>query len=109
MRVELGIIQEVRCGLGGYQDAMIGYGFTLSGSGWVVRTPWEGVRASERSERAQWTESDRIANLGAAMIELAAILNDAKVLDISDLKGKPIEAAFEDGVLKSWRILKEVL
>ena len=34
---QLGKIQEVKLGFGGYQEVMFGVSFTLGGSGWGVR------------------------------------------------------------------------
>ena len=38
-----------------------------------------------------------------------SLLNEAKVDDIKNLKGVPVEATFDGTLLKSWRILTEVL
>lgn len=112
LRKELGKIQKVHFGIGGYQDAMIGYNFTLGqgdGSGWGVCTQWKGHWCSEPTDHSKWTDADRIKALGEAMKELGLLLQDAKKTDVYQLVGVPIEATFDGMVLQSWRILKEVL
>jgi hypothetical protein len=40
---------------------------------------------------------------------IKTLLKQAKIHEVSDLKNVPIEMEFEDNLLKSWRILEEVL
>jgi hypothetical protein len=37
------------------------------------------------------------------------LLDDARVEDVAKLKGKPVEVTFNNGWLKDWRILTEVI
>lgn len=111
MRKELGRIQKVWFGHGGYQDACIGINFTLGGDSWGVgdsRTAWD-PQMIECSANAKWTEADRDKQLVEIMRYTSSLLADAKVHNVADLKGIPVEVTFDGMALKSWRILKEVL
>lgn len=109
----LGKIESVSFGIGGYQDAMLGIHITLSGSGWGVcteKTAWDSTLI-KCSDHAKWTENDRSRFYDEIMRFISKILNEAKVKTVSELRGIPIEAEFEEAgmALKSWRILTEVL
>lgn len=108
VRTELGRIQKIRFGWGGYQDAMIGIGMTLGGQSWGVQD-FKGAWGINHSERCQWTEADRLRELGEACMWLRDILTKAKKQTLDDLVGIPIEATFDGNLLKSWRVLEEVL
>lgn len=108
MRKELGKIQSAVFGYGGYQDAMIGVSFILSGEGWGVTDFW-GDWAVKRSDGAKWSEDDRIKLLGAMVMRLNTLLSQAKVTEVNELIGIPVEVTFENNTLQSWRVLKEVL
>ena len=107
-RKQLGKISNVEFGMGGYQDVCIGVSFTLEGKSWGVSDFW-GCWALKWDQHCEWTEKDRINDLGNIVLKIATLLEDAKVKGVSDLKNVPVEATFEDNKLKSWRILKEVL
>lgn len=108
VRKELGRIQTARFGYGGYQDAMIGVGFTLGDGTWGV-SDFRGAWGIDRSENAHWTEVNRLIELGETCMWLRDILKAAKRQTVSDLVGTPIEATFDGLTLKSWRVLTEVL
>ena len=108
-RKELGKIQKVVCGFGGYQDAQIGIGFVLGGDSWGVNTEFDGAWTSDPDENSNWTEKSRALHLGDVFLMLRDTLRDAKVKDVTELVGIPIEATFDGNMLKSWRVLKEVL
>lgn len=106
-RIELGKIQSICFGYGGYQGAMLGVSVTLGGAGWGVsdhRGTW-----AERSEFAKWTVEDQMKIWADVCVWVRDLLKDAKVQSLDQLKGIPVEVTFEGNVLKSWRILKEVL
>lgn len=107
-RKELGRIKRCEFGHGGYQDACIGVSFDLGGESWGVCDFW-GDWAISCSEHAKWTDSERITNLGAIVMRLNTLLQDAKKDKVSQLIGIPVEVTFESMTLKSWRVLKEVL
>ena len=110
-RKELGRIQKVSFGFGGYQDAQIGLWLTLCGGSWGVMASVGGGWSTiiKHSEHCQWTEAERDSGYSTMLREVQDILRKAKVEDVGALVGKPIEATFEGMALKSWRILEEVL
>ena len=111
LRKEYGKIQSVSFGHGGYQDAMIGIHFTLSGDGWGVgdtKSIWDPY-IIKRTERHKWTEKDRDRSFAEIVRYISALLRDAKVDSVEKLKGIPVEVLFEGNTLKEWRIFTEVL
>lgn len=111
IKKELGKITKAEFGIGGYQDAMIGLHFAFDGDGWGTSTSeystWD--LFIEPTENAKWTEKDRSEIFDKAVRKLSQLLSDSKKRHIGQLVGVPIEATFEDNMLKEWRILKEVL
>ena len=110
MRKELGKIQDIYFGIGGYQDACIGLNITLGGEGWGVgdnKVAWDANMIS--SKGAKWTEQDRDKQYAEIMRYISDLLSQAKVNKVEKLKGIPVEVTFEGNLLKEWRILKEVL
>ena len=107
-RKELGCIQHASFGWGGYDDAMIGLSITLGGEAWGCGD-FKGAWGIERSNYAKWSEEDRLRELGEACMFLRDLLRTAGVKTVGDLIGIPIEATFEGNLLKSWRVLGEVL
>lgn len=108
MRTQLGKIQKVAFGHGGYQDVQIGIRFQLGGESWGVGDFW-GDWALTRSEHAKWTEADRITRLGETVMRINELLAQAKVETVEELKGTPIECTFDGVLLQSWRVLTEVV
>lgn len=108
MRKEIGKIQSVKFGYGGYRDAQIGISFALGGKGWGVGDFW-GTWAVERSNYAKWTEEDRIKILGETVMRINKLLSEAGVSKVEDLKNIPVEVTFDGMALDSWRILTEVI
>lgn len=108
METSLGKIKSARFGHGGYQGAMIGVQFDLEFKGGGVGDFW-GMWFGERHTSTQWTEVDRIQKLGEMVMRVNALLADAKVDSFDRLIGKPVEVTIDRGILKSWRILAEVL
>lgn len=108
MRTELGSIQKIAFGFGGYQDAMLGINFLLGGKSWSAGD-FKGAWGVDWTERCKWTEQDRQVDLGKACMLLRDLLVAAKVQTMDQLQGKPIEATFDGNLLKSWRILEEVI
>lgn len=108
MRKEIGKIQDISFGFGGYQEAEIGISVILSGKAWGVQD-FKGTWAIERSDRAKWTEEDRIKLLGEMVMWACKIMKEANVQHLSDLKHIPVEVTFDGNTLHEWRILTEVL
>jgi hypothetical protein len=109
---ELGKIESVKFGLGGYQDCCIGLSlyFKLNGSGISDFVGyWDTHRMGYDEQELKANESDRIAQHSKTMEYLSKLLNDANVDSVDQLKGKPVEVTIESNQLKNWRILTEVI
>ncbi len=95
----------------GKRDGRIGLWLTLSGN-WCVDTSydcWDPEEITPDNENYKWTEKDREEIMIKIMRTISELLKKAKVNDVNDLLNKPIEFTSEKGLLKSWRILEEVL
>ena len=104
---QLGKIQHVRLGSGGYQDACFGISFTLGGEGWGVQDFWGTWET--RSDSAKYSEEEWKESHHKTYFRLMQLMKDAKVSDLNKLKDIPVECVFDGNLLKSWRVLKEVL
>ena len=111
MEKKLGKIKSAKFGIGGYQDAMIGLHVTLEADGWGVsdsRSAWD-AEIINWTENCKWTEESRDKQYSEILRYLSKLLKDARVDSVDSLKGVPIEATFDGNLLKSWRVLTEVL
>lgn len=104
----LGRITKAEFGFDGYQEAMFGLSVTIESTGGGVGD-FKGAWGIERSPHAKWTEEDRAKEIFEAVWFTKDILEKAKKQHVSQLKGVPVEVTCEDRLLKSWRILTEVL
>lgn len=109
MEKKLGKIRSVKFGKGGYQDAIMGLTVDIDMKGSGVGHFTAGGWAISRSEYCKWTEEDRIKAHGEMLVKVTELLDQAKVDCVSQLKDVPVECTFEGMVLKSWRILEEVI
>jgi len=115
MKKELGKINSVRFGLGGYQDAMFGLSLSFTFKGGGVNTFEGGTWDCETmvcDSYCKWTEADRSKHNDELIRKVSKYLKQGKVDDVTKLKGLPVELVFDQehfGTLKSWRILEEVL
>jgi hypothetical protein len=109
-RIQLGKIKGIRVGFGGYQEAMLGISFDLGGEDWGVGD-FDGAwgLSVKPDANSKWNEHSRDEIFVNVMRRIDSLLREAKVSDVMDLVGIPIEVTFTDNVLESWRILKEVL
>lgn len=112
MNKQLGKITEVKFGFGGYQEAMFGLSieFKIGTSGGCMAFVggwWS--NATKPDANTQWTEADRTKAKVDLCDEIQKILVDAHVSSIDKLIDIPCEIWIEDGVVKGWRILTEVL
>lgn len=112
---ELGKIEHVSFGLGGYQDVCFGltlsFAFGKTGNSQIcefISGGWD-VTSMKCDKDCKWTEEDRNKNLSDMCRRISKILSDAKISEIYKLKGIPVEIEMEDNGLKSWRVLTEVL
>lgn len=111
VRRELGKIKSLRIGMGGYQNAQFGVSIELGGESWSVgdfKGFWSPSRTG-RSEYTKWTEAERQQSILDAFLWLDLLMKHAEVDDAMKLVGKPVEVTFEGNMLKSWRILTEVI
>ena len=63
----------------------------------------------EVTEHTKWTENDRDSQLASIFRKIDSLMEEAKVTKLTQMAGIPIEIEFENSMLKSWRILTEVL
>lgn len=113
---ELGKIESVSFGHGGYQDVCFGltlsFVFGKNGSSCLskfISGGWD-AETMECDSRCKWTEEDRNKHLSDMCRQISKLLKDAKVSDITKLKGIPVEVELEGGYMfKDFRILTEVL
>lgn len=107
---QIGKIQSINFGKGGYQDVMVGISITLGSDTehWGV-SDFKGAWGHKRRGEMHWTEEDRIKRLGEMVMWFNDLLEKAKAENINELIGKPVEVTFEDNQLSEWRILSEVL
>lgn len=108
VRRKLGKIASVRFGWGGYNDAMLGLSLTFEMSGTAVQT-FVGAWGIKRSDRCQWSEEERLKELGEAVMKLGEMLEKSHKTDVHQLVGTPVEVTLERNMLKDWRLLEEVL
>lgn len=107
---KIGKIKSVTFGYGGYQDAMFGISFSLGSDKehWGVDDFW-GTWSREPDATCKWTKQEQDAEWAQTMRALKETMNNAKVSSLEQLRGKPVEVTFEGNILKSWRILTEVI
>ncbi len=105
---ELGKIKSIDLKI---EDGRFGLFTTLffSSSGVLdIKSTWD-YEQVEITERTKWTEEDRDQESAEIMRTISKLLNDAKVDSLSKLVNKPVEIILDRNMLKSWRILTEVL
>jgi hypothetical protein len=108
---KLAKISKVQFGYGGYQECCIGLSLTFESKSTGVGTfigAWD-PEIIKCDSFCKWTEKDRSEELVKLMRKVSKLLKQAKIEDIMDLKGKPVELELEGNCLKDWRILEEVL
>ena len=111
MNTQLGKIESAKVGLGGYDGAMLGMHIDITGKGWGVGYDecfWD-YEGTECNENCKWTEADRDKQAADVMKYISKLLRQAKVKNVDQLKGIPVEANFESLRLIDFRILTEVL
>jgi hypothetical protein len=111
MNKELGKIVSAKFGFGGYQEAMFGLSLEFrmgiaGGCGTFINGGWNN---SIKSDECKWTEPERSKMKVEMCDKIQKILTDAKVSSVDELVNVPVELVFEDGMLKDWRVLNEVL
>ena len=111
MEKHLGKITKAEFGIGGYNEGELGLHLTFSfgacGTS-ISKSYWDCNRV-EHSEYCKWSEEHRSRGYDEIMRFLSDTLTKAKCKYVSELLNKPIEMEFDGNLLKSWRILEEVL
>ena len=107
---ELGIIKDIYMGMGGFENAMFGLSITVGRpeSGWCAQD-FIGSWDRDADEFCKWTNGDRDVEFLKASLKIRELLKLSKKRYLYELKGTPVEAIFEDNILKSWRVLIEVI
>ena len=98
MEKMLGKIQSVGFG---YQEYLFGLTLTLGGDGW-------GTCTGKQYNPVYKNEAEELHSI-KMLSDVQELLKDAKVDTVDKLKDKPVEAVFDGCMLKSFRILTEVL
>jgi hypothetical protein len=105
----LGKISRAKFGMVGYQECEFGLALTFEMPSSGVGTCISGGWASTPTEHTKWTLSDQTESLARMCREVIETMNEAKVAEVRDLEGIPVELEFDGLTLKDWRILTEVL
>ena len=108
----LGKIERIKFGLCGYQDQMLGIRLTLNfndSESVHERCFWD-YNKVKNDNNCKWDEESRSAKVIKIMRYISDLMAKAKVDNVNDLVGIPIEVECEDmEVVKSFRVLEEVL
>lgn len=109
----LGKISAIGLGIGGYQDVMFGLRVELSFDGCSGIADWKGTWCPGKvdpDKHTKWTECQRNEIFAETMRFIAKLLVDSKKTDMHLLVGVPVEVEIHEfNLLKSWRILTEVI
>lgn len=110
---KLGKIKDITFGIGGYQDAMLGYhiNFSLEGGSKSIsisKGTFDYNRVKHQ-EYSTWNEEDRDESMLIMLKDLSNVLSKAKVNTVDKLVNMPVEVTIKDNIVKDWRILEEVL
>lgn len=107
----LGKIKEVRFGIVGdiFMGIHLTFGSDVGSWGVSYSKGFHDFNRNAHTEYCKWTPESNNFQMLETMKYISDLLNDAKVSDVYQLKGKPVEVVFEKNCIKSWRILKEVI
>lgn len=118
MHTEIGKIERVRFGFGGYQDCQIVFQFVLGGKGWgtvvTYECGWGHISEAELTKPGstyQWTHEGRVRRIGENGYKVFELIRKAKKQHLQELEGVPIKCFFEsaNGRNIGFEILEEVL
>lgn len=113
MEKVLGKIKSITFGIGGYNDAMLGYDieFSLDGGsrGTFISNGFFDFNRVKHTEHCKWSLQDREDAAVIMLKDLSDILAKAKVLTVDKLVNIPVEVSIDRNSIKSWRVLEEVL
>ena len=107
IKKKLGKISSVKFGIGGYQEAQMSFDLTFDMNGTSVGTGF-GFWA-DWDHNCEWSLADQ-KTCFAEMVEfIRDTLRKAKVTEVHELLGIPVEVTLDGNTFKSFRILEEVL
>lgn len=116
---KLGKIESVTFGrVCGRSEEALGLQLRFSGAGWGVGTDHiiAPITDHDLDNRPEWNDDDDSGRLALAdlvhkfqVVSLVKMMREAKVRDITQLKGVPVEITFENKVFRMCRVLTEVL
>jgi len=109
MSSRIGVIQSVRLGKCGYQEAEFGLELNISFKGSGVISTISGGWAFPPDEFSKWTEEDQKKSMYKFNMKVIELLNKAKVDSVAKLAGKPVICEFDGTVLKQWDILTDAI
>lgn len=110
--VVLGKIKSVKFGIISNEFQMgieLGLGSDVGSWGVTYTKGFHDFNRNVHTDYCNWTPESNNYQMLETMKYISDLLEDAKVSNVSDLKGKPVEVTFENNMIKSWRILKEVI
>lgn len=104
-----GHIANAYFGLGGYAGLEIGIHLSLNfpghGGVWEHRA-WFDANQVKEPKHGGWKEADRNKYYADLVRCVSDYLRDAKVSDITELRGKPIQGEFRGRELLGWEFIK---
>ena len=107
-RKSIGKISSVSFGFGGYQDVQFGVSLCVdTESGCACTGKW--MWTNKPDKHTKWTVADQDKEYAKIMRYAIKLMTDAKVVNIQDLKGIPIEATWKGNWLEEIRVLTEVI
>lgn len=108
MEKKLGKIKSVQFGV---EEGRLGIHFSLEGKEWCVVTSNSTLdfETINHDESCDWNEEQRSKRHDEIMKFVSKLLNQARVSNVSELKGTPIEVTMNNGLLMEWRVLTEVI
>lgn len=111
MNIRLGKLSDVKFGICGGNNLFIGLSVTITSGVWGVQSELSAVDPVKvvHADHSDWTEEERDDGCVTLVKHISRLLDDAKVSSIEELNGIPVEATFDGNVLKSWRVLTEVI
>ena len=95
----------------GTVDNKIGITLVIGGQGWgiVVSDLTNNYAALKPQEAPSWVDDEYVKECRVMVDAMGIILRDAKVVNLDQLPGIPVEVITKGSDLVSWRVLKEVL
>lgn len=108
IETKLGKITEAEFGYIFDMPFLFGLKLTFGGEGWGIGD--DGRYTMNLSKECKWDTLEEKNQRALSILEsVNSFLKVAKVQDVSELRGKPVEVIIENTIFKNFRILTEVL